>query len=376
MPARDIETIYRLAPMQEGMLFHSLSDPELGLYVEQAACVLEGEIDAAGLRRAWERVVAHHPALRASFHWREVERPVQVIHRAVAVPWREEDWRGGAAGGALSPEAEAARFGALLEADRRRGFDLERAPLLRLTLLRTGPRRWRFLWSYHHLLLDGWSLFPVLRQVFDAYGAAAAGAEPELPRARPYVDYIAWLEARDTPAERERDEAVWRRELGGFRSATPLPGARPGAAGRGGRGALRARPATGTRGRTLSRELSAAVEELAGRAGVTSGTVLQGAWALLLARAAGEDDVVFGTVVSGRPAHLAGADSMVGLFVNTLPVRVRIDEEEPVAPWLRRLQGRLAELREHEHSPLARVHRWSGVEPGEPLFESLVAFEN
>jgi amino acid adenylation domain-containing protein/non-ribosomal peptide synthase protein (TIGR01720 family) len=372
LTARDIETIFRLAPMQEGMLFHSLSDPELGLYVEQAACTLEGELDPARLRAAWERVVAHHPALRASFHWREVATPVQVVHRRVQVPWREEDWR--AVG---EPSRLDARLRALVEAERRRGFDLERAPLLRLTLVRTAERRWRFLWSYHHLLLDGWSLAPLLGQVFDAYGALAEGREPALPPARPYVDYIAWLEARDTAAEHERDEAFWRRTLAGFRAATPLPGAlRGGAGAREARGALGVRPATASRSRPLPRAETAAVGALARAAGVTPGTAVQAAWALLLGRSAGEDDVVFGTVVSGRPAHLPGADSMVGLFINTLPVRVRLAEDEPLVPWLRRLQERLVELREHEHSPLARVHRWSDVAPGEPLFESLIAFEN
>jgi amino acid adenylation domain-containing protein/non-ribosomal peptide synthase protein (TIGR01720 family) len=370
--AHDIETIFRLAPMQEGMLFHSLSDPELGLYVEQAACTLEGELDPARLRAAWERVVAHHPALRASFHWREVATPVQVVHRRVQVPWREEDWRT-----VGEPSRLDARLRALVEAERRRGFDLERAPLLRLTLVRTAERRWRFLWSYHHLLLDGWSLAPLLGQVFAAYGALAEGREPALPPTRPYVDYIAWLEARDTPAERERDEAFWRRALAGFRTATPLPGAlRGGAGAREARGALGVRPATASRTRPLPRAESAAVGALARAAGVTPGTAVQAAWALLLGRSAGEDDVVFGTVVSGRPAHLPGADSMVGLFINTLPVRVRLAEDEPLVPWLRRLQERLVELREHEHSPLARVHRWSDVAPGEPLFESLIAFEN
>ncbi|MGD2115523.1 MAG: condensation domain-containing protein, partial [Acidobacteriota bacterium] len=375
MSARGVETIYRLTPMQEGLLFHSLSDPEVGLYVEQATCTVEGDLNPALLRRAWERVVAHHPALRASFHWRGVERPVQVVRRGVELPWREEDWRGG--DGERGPDSEEleSRFEARVEADRRRGFELERPPLLRLTLVRTGERRWRLLWSYHHLLLDGWSLHLVLRQVFAAYEALAAGREPRLPPARPYEDYVSFLERRDAEPHRSRAETFWRGELAGFRAATPLPGDRAsGGAGAGAasRGSLRGRPATASRLRRLDPALSAALEALAGGAEVTVGTLVQAAWALVLARWAGVDDVVFGTVVSGRPTGLRDASAMVGLFINTLPVRVRIDGDERLAPWLRRLQERLVELRDHEQTPLAEVHRWSDVAAGEPLFESLL----
>jgi amino acid adenylation domain-containing protein len=344
-----IENIYRLSPMQEGMLFHSLSDPGSGQYVEQAACTLIGEVDPAALRRAWEGVLARHSVLRAGFHWEEVDRPVQVVYRQVDLPWREEDWRG------LSGETQAARFGALLEADRRLGFELERAPLMRVTLVRLGDRSWRFLWSHHHLLLDGWSLARVLQEVFAGYAGG-----PPLPPVRPYVDYIAWLEKQDLA----ESEAFWRETLAGFDTPTPLPLAAS---------SPRGAPSYDDRVLTLPSER---VEEAARRAGVTLGTFVQAAWAILLARTAGEEDVVFGAVVSGRPPHLPGSESMVGLFINTLPVRARIEERAELRAWLGKLQAQLLELRRFEHSPLARVQRWSGVRHGEPLFQTLVAFEN
>lgn len=380
MSLRDVADIYRLTPMQEGMLFHSLSDPDLGLYVEQATCVLESALDPSHLREAWGRVVAHHPALRSSFHWREVDRPVQVVRRSVDVPWREEDWRDRPA--VADPAAERARFEALVEADRRRGFDLQRAPLLRVTLVRTGERRWRFLWTYHHLLLDGWSLMPVLQHVFEAYSALREGRRPALPPATAYVEYVTWLGERSREPHRSRTEAFWRRALAGFAAPTPLPG---GAGGdfrsgpgrdRAARGSLSTRPASVRRTLTLAPADASAFRGLCRRAEVTPGTVVQASWALLLGRWSGEDDVVFGSVVSGRPPHLEGSSSMVGLFINTLPVRVRIAEDEEVVPWLQRLQARLVELRDHEHSSLAEVQRWSELPPGRPLFESLVAFEN
>jgi amino acid adenylation domain-containing protein/non-ribosomal peptide synthase protein (TIGR01720 family) len=354
-----VEDIYRLSPMQEGMLFHSLSDKDAGQYVEQSACTLLGDLDPAALRRAWQGVLARHSVLRASFHWEEVDRPVQVVYRAVDLPWREEDWRG------LPEEAQAARFEALVDADRRLGFDLDRPPLLRVTLVRLGDRAWRFLWSHHHLLLDGWSLSRVLQDVFAGYSSSAS-----LLPVRPYVDYIAWLEQQDLAGA----EAFWRRALDGFTTPTPLPLAA--AAAPAARTAARGVPSYEEQVVLLPPAAATAVEEAARRAGVTLGTLVQGAWGLLLARTTGEDDVVFGAVVSGRPPHLRGSESMVGLFINTLPVRVRVGERERLADWLRRLQEQLLELRGFEHSPLAQVQKWSGVRPGEPLFQTLVAFEN
>ena len=354
-----VENIYRLSPMQEGMLFHSLSDQESGQYVEQAACTLAGDVDPASLRQAWEGVLARHSVLRAGFHWEEVDRPVQVVYREVELPWRQEDWRG------LPEETQAARFEALLEADRRLGFDLDRPPLMRVTLVRLEERAWRFLWSHHHLLLDGWSLARVLREVFGSYASdGPRGGQPALPPIRPYVDYIAWLEKQGLVEA----EAFWRETLAGFTIPTPLPMASSSAS----RGA----PSYEDRVVILPPAVSASLEEAARRAAITMGTLLQAAWALLLARTTGEEDVVFGTVVSGRPPHLPGSESMVGLFINTLPVRVRIDDREELRTWLRRLQDHLLELRRFEHSPLAQVQRWSGVRPGEPLFQTLVAFEN
>ena len=347
-----VENIYRLTPMQEGMLFHSLSDQESGQYVEQAACTVVGDLDPAALKRAWEGVLARHSVLRAGFHWEEVDRPVQVVYRQVDLPWREEDWRG------LPEEAQAARFEALFEADQRLGFELGRPPLMRVTLVRLGDRAWRFLWSHHHLLLDGWSLGRVLQEVFAGYSNGAA-----LPPVRPYVDYIAWLEKQDL----SEAEAFWREALAGFDTPTPLP-----LASSAGRGA----PSYEERFVTLPSAVAAAVIEAARHAGVTAGTFAQAAWAILLARTTGEEDVLFGGVVSGRPPHLPGSEAMVGLFINTLPVRVRIEEREELRTWLRRLQDRLLELRRFEHSPLAQVQKWSGVRHGEPLFQTLVAFEN
>ncbi|HYO12017.1 MAG TPA: amino acid adenylation domain-containing protein, partial [Thermoanaerobaculia bacterium] len=353
---RAVEDLYPLTPIQQGMLFTELYSPEAGLYFEHLAGTLRGPLDVAAFRRAWQAVVDRHSALRTALLWREVDRPLQVVRRGVELPWSEEDWRGEA-----DPEARLHRW---LAGDRARGLDLARAPLMRAALLRTGEAEHRFVWSFHHVLVDGWCIPLLLRDVFVSYEAFRQGREPALPPVRPYRDFIAWLAGQD-PA---RSEGFWRELLAGFDAPTPLPFDRP------------ENPASFAEPReevlALSVETTAALEELARSRSLTLNTVLQGAWALLLSRWGGGPDVVFGIVVSGRPAELPGIESMIGLFINTLPARVRIEPAAPLAAWLRGVQeGQLA-LMQHEHDPLAQVQRWSEVPPGEPLFHSLVVYEN
>ena len=353
-----IENIYPLAPLQEGMLFHALYAPESGVYVGQFGFVLEGPLDAEALERAWQGVVARHEALRAAFAWEGVPQPIQVIRREVKVPFRAEDWR------ELDEAGRRVRMEAYLETDRAQGFDLKRPPLMRLALFRVGEAEHRLVWTHHHLILDGWSLSLLFRDVLALYEAHARG---ETPRARtkthPYREYVEWLGRQD----RARAERFWREALAGFDTATPLPGVLARAGEARGQGAAR---------RVLSPERTQALREQARRWGVTLSTVVQGAWGLLLSRWSGEEDVVFGGTVSGRPPELPGAEETVGLFINTLPVRVRLEPEAQLGEWLGRLQREQVEAREYEYAPLADVQRWSGVQAGEGLFDSLVAFEN
>ncbi len=354
---REVEDVYPLSPMQEGMLFHSQLAPGSGVYVGQFGLVLEGPLDVAALRAAWEDTVARHDALRAGFAWEGLARPVQVVRRAVELPFRVEDWRGVGEG-----ELEA-RMAGWLEADRASGFDLGRAPLMRLTLFRVGDAEHRLIWTQHHLIMDGWSLSLVFGDVLAGYAARVRG---EAPRSMPglrFREYVAWLEGQD----RSRAERFWRAALAGFDTPTPLPASRT---------ARGDEQGHGTAARLLSAERTAALLEGIRRLGVTPSTLVQGAWALLLARYTGEDDVLFGATVSGRPAELAGAEETVGLFINTLPVRVRLDAESTLGAWLTRLQKEQAEAREYEYTPLVEVRAWSDVPAGQELFESMVVYEN
>jgi amino acid adenylation domain-containing protein/non-ribosomal peptide synthase protein (TIGR01720 family) len=352
-----LEDVYPLSPTQEGMLFHTLNDQGAGFFVGQFGFRLCAELDQDAFEQAWQAVVDRHPALRTGFQWEKVDAPLQVVRREARLPFLRRDWRGRTA----QEQRDALR--AYLDADRARGFDLSRAPLMRLALFRTGEAEYQLVWTHHHMVLDGWSLGVVYRDVLDAYRALCTGARPRRDRGAPYRDYVAWLKGRDPAAS----EAFWRQALEGIETATPLgldPAPPAGA------------PRTAYLGAAVGADDTRALQALARRARSTLNVVVQGAWALLLSRYAGQDDVVFGAVFNGRPASLPGADETVGLFVNTLPVRVRVDTDAAVLPWIEALQGGQAALLEHEHTPLARVQGWSGVPRGQPLFESLLSFQN
>ncbi|HYG62804.1 MAG TPA: amino acid adenylation domain-containing protein, partial [Thermoanaerobaculia bacterium] len=354
--APSIEDIYPLSPMQQGMLFHLLDEPEAGLNVIQMSCALRGSLDVDAFRRALGRVIERHAVLRTSFLWEEVDQPLQVVDREVPVPLAVEDWSG------LGVEERRHRLEEYLESDLARGFDLTQAPLMRMLLAREEADLHRLVWSIQLILFDGWSLPAVIGEVLFHYEAFRAGDEPRLPTPRRYRDYIAWLLQR----EAGDGERFWRRELAGFTEPTPLPGDRgPGR-----------RPAMAQRRVFLPEPDTAALQALARRERLTLNTVVQAAWALLLARAGGLDEVVFGATVSGRPHDLPGVEGMIGLFINTLPVRVRLDPGGDPVEWLRGLQERQSEARQHEHVPLVDVQGWSEVPRGLPLFESIVVFEN
>jgi len=349
---------YPLTPMQAGMLFQSVFEPDSGVYFEQVWGELRGALVPEAFRAAWQGLLDRHPGLRARFVWREVPEPRQIAEPRVELPWREIDWTGSDA-----PTDLAAGWEALLAADRARGFAFEQAPLMRVTIVRVGGDHWRWLWSHHHLLLDGWSLPLVFQDVLGDYehriGATATPPPPGLP----YRAYVNWVLAQDLGAA----ERYWRARLAGFEGAPELrlPAPPSSSVLPGGEVELRAGAAESATWRAWARAH-----------GLTLNTLFQGAWALLLQRYGVGDDVVFGVTVSGRPAELPGAAEIIGLFINTLPLRVNIVAEQEVASWLRALQLAQAEMRAYEHSPLASVQGWSEAPRGRPLFESILVFEN
>ncbi|MCB1032833.1 MAG: non-ribosomal peptide synthetase, partial [Acidobacteria bacterium] len=346
---------------QEGMLFHCLYQPDVDLYLVQITCELLGDLDPTLFRQAWQQVARRNPALRTAYRWQDLEAPLQVVRSRVKVPVAVVDWR---------PLSDSARKEALtryLEEDRQRGFDLSRAPLLRFLLARKDEQSWVMVATLHQSMVDGWSL-PELFQEFTAFYGAAGGELPELPPRRPYRDYIAWLEKQDRAAA----EAYWRQRLAGFTEPTPL--IEDGTANAEGEEA--GEGAHGEGHHTLERGVTEALEGLARRHRVTPNVLVQGAWGLLLGRYAERRDVVFGVTVSGRPVELEGVEQMIGLFINTLPLRVQLPRGTSVGPWLKGLMDAQLELQKFEYSALPDVQRWSEVPAGQSLFESFLVFQN
>ncbi|MFD5594861.1 amino acid adenylation domain-containing protein [Streptomyces griseorubiginosus] len=341
-----------LTPLQEGLLFHALYEHERDapdVYVVQLVFELEGPVDADRLRTAAQALLDRHPNLRAAFRRRRGGQPVQVVPHRSTLPWAEADLTG------PSTDTEKA-WTELLDEDRALGFDPATPPLLRCTLVRTGESRHRLLVTHHHILLDGWSVSVLLRELVTLY--AADGDPAVLVPAPPYRTFLEWLNRRDRTAA----EAAWRETLAGVTEPTRLaPAAAPGVT----------EPA---QARTeLSAESGVALTACARRLGLTVNTLVQGAWALLLGRLTGRDDVVFGATVSGRPPELPGVESMVGLFINTVPTRIRLRPEESLGALLRQVQDGYVRGLEHHHLGLAEIQRAVGVPE---LFDTLVVFEN
>ncbi|MGW3962982.1 amino acid adenylation domain-containing protein [Amycolatopsis sp. NPDC005003] len=354
MARSGLADVLPLTPLQEGMLFHAqLGDRRDDPYVVQLVLAFDGEVDAAGLRRAAERLLIRHANLRAGFVSRREGTPVQVVPRHVEVAWRERDLTRFAG---PAQEAELAR---LLRDDRDAGFDLAVPPLIRFALVRLAPGSWRFVVTNHHVLLDGWSGPLMLNELFALY--EAGGDDAALPAVTPYRDYLGWLAERDHAAARQ----AWGRALSGLDGGTLI--------GAGGQVPVTAEATRHHLEIELPREVTAALRETAKAARSTVSTAVHVAWALVLARLTGRDDLVLGSVVSGRPPALPGSESIIGLLINTVPMRVRLDPAEPLRELLARVQREQAELADHQYLGPAELTRLAGVPE---LFDTAVVFEN
>ncbi|WP_308117807.1 condensation domain-containing protein, partial [Streptomyces anatolicus] len=344
--------VWPLSPLQEGLLFHAdFDDSGPDVYAVQFTLDVEGPLDAGRLRTSWQALLDRHAALRASFHRRKSGEAVQLITRNVTLPWREADL-------SAHPAADRpARVEKLAARERAERLDLSAPPLLRLLLIRLADHRHRLIVTSHHLLMDGWSMPVLLGELSQVY--AAGGDASVLKPAASYGDYLVWLGRQDKEAARD----AWRAELAGADEPTLVAPADAG-----GTPVLPDEHLV-----RLPEETTRALAETARAQGLTVNTVVQGAWALVLARLAGRTDVVFGATVAGRPAELPGVESMVGLLINTLPVRVPLEGAEPVSRMLARLQERQAALMAHQHFGLSEIQRLAG--PG-AVFDTLVVYEN
>ncbi|MGE0126450.1 MAG: condensation domain-containing protein, partial [Vicinamibacterales bacterium] len=356
---RQVDDILPLAPLQEGLLFHALYDAQgPDVYTIQLELALAGSLDADAMAQAATALMARHANLRAGFQAGR-ERPVQVIVAEAPPRWTAVDLSG------LDATDRTLRLGELAAAERAERFDLAAPPLIRFALVRLGATEHRLILTAHHILLDGWSLPVLVRELMTLYGALVSHARPHnaaatsLPRPTPYRDYLAWIAAQDHAA----GLSAWREALSGLEEPTWL--------------APRERTRTPVTpeqiGLTLSAELTAALTRQARAQGLTLNSIVQAAWAILLGRLTGRDDVTFGVTVAGRPPEIAGIETMVGLFINTLPLRVELPPGKSFAALIRDVQERQSRLMAHQHLGLAEIQNLAGL--GE-LFDTLTVFEN
>jgi non-ribosomal peptide synthetase component F len=360
MNKKNIEAIYPLSPTQQGMLFETLYAPHSGIHLEQSICTLQGNVNVSACEQAWQKMITQHSVLRTGFVWKEQEQPLQVVLRQVAVPLEQQDWR------AYSLLEQQAQLQAYLQSDRDRGFNLSQPPLMRLALFQTDDHNYQLVWTSHHILMDGWCNSLLFQEFLSFYQALSQGQDLHLKPVRPYKDYIAWLKQQDELQVTE----FWQKNLKYFTKTTPL--------------GITAEPLIDSANKPKYGEQeiyfnatnTELIRYIAKSHRLTLNSLVQGIWALLLCRYSSEDDVVFGITVSGRPANLPGIESTIGLFINTLPLRVKIERQENLWYWLNNIQNSNLELRQYEHSNAGQVHQCSELPGYLPLYESLLVFEN
>ncbi|WP_395611254.1 non-ribosomal peptide synthetase [Pseudomonas sp. B22129] len=366
VPASAIEDVYPLTPMQEGLLLHTLLEPGTGLYYMQDRYRINSALDPERFAQAWQAVIARHEALRASFCWNVGEDMLQVIHKPGSTPIEYLDW-------SADPEAEQEpRLQALLKAEREAGFDLLNQAPFHLRLIRVGEARYWFMMSNHHILIDAWCRSLLMNDFFDLYMALGEGRDAQLATPPRYRDYIAWLQRQNLAEARQ----WWQQNLQGFERTTPIPSDRPFLREHAGHSGGMVVGDCYTR---LDARDGAQLRELAQAHQLTVNTFAQAAWALVLRRLSGDRDVLFGVTVAGRPVEMPEMQRTVGLFINSIALRVKLPQDDQpcsVRQWLSGLLDSNMQLREYEYLPLVTIQEHSELPKGQPLFDSLFVFEN
>ncbi|CAD5917611.1 Linear gramicidin synthase subunit C [Planktothrix agardhii] len=357
---QNIEDIYPLSPMQQGMLFHSLYAPDSGIYFQQMICTLRGNLEVAAFEQAWQKIVEKHSIFRTAFIWESLNKPVQVVYKQVKITVENDDWQG------LSEQEQQEQLKVFLESDQQHSLQLSQPPLMRLHLIKLDKNTYQFVFSSHHLLLDAWSLPLVFNDLLNFYEAISQGETIRSQSPLSYRHYIAWLQQQD----QELAEKFWKQKLQGFTAATPLT-------------VEKLLPKTensnisyGEQQIQLTVSATEALQSFARQNRLTLNNLVQATWGLLLSRYSQESDVVFGVTVSGRPPSLLGVESIVGLFINTLPMRVQVSAETKILDLLKDLQAQQIECEQYSYSSLADIQGWSDIPRGTSLFESILVFES
>lgn len=349
-----VEATYALSSIQQGMLFHHRYEPNSGVDIEQVVCRLQENLEVDRFARAWQQLIDRHPILRTRFGWNAQNEPIQQVLAVDEITIQYHDWRSNTA------DQQIRKFKAFLRCDRQNGFDFS-GSLMRFVLFQTAPDVYQFVWTFHHILLDGRSITQILQEVFALYDNPA---QP-LPARRSYQDYIEQLHQQDW----SHSKSYWQDLLKGFTTPTPLlhaPSLHQ----------TQTQSGHGTARLNCSISLTAQLKSFAQQHHITPNTLVQAAWALLLHRYSNETSIVFGVTRACRRSLLPDGDSIIGLMMNTLPVRIEITDETTVLPWLQALRSQHFAVRPHENTPLSLVQDWSDVPRGTGLFESIVVFEH
>ncbi|SDX35692.1 non-ribosomal peptide synthase domain TIGR01720/amino acid adenylation domain-containing protein [Marininema mesophilum] len=358
-----IEDIYSLSPVQQSMVFHHIYSPDSSVTVEQTVFSIQSDLNIDAFAKVWQQIVDRHESMRASYHWKGLKEPVQVIHKGVKVPFHFKDWAH------LSEEEGQIKVEQLLEEDRKQGFDLAVAPLMRVFVIKRADALYDVIWTHHHLQLDGWCNSILLKEIGQLYEAYASGASITLAEAIPFKEYIRWYRKQDL----NHAEAYWRKSLKGFRTPVRFNSIFPTKVKRASESAF------GDVSYDVSLDVQRKMKAFAKQHRITINTMVQGAWAILLNRYSGQEDIVFGATSSGRPTDLDGSEAMIGCFMNTLPFRVAVSEGVDLSSWLQDIQLKQVQMRQFEYTPLADIRSWSETPRNSALYdlyESIVIFEN
>ncbi|MEZ4823694.1 MAG: amino acid adenylation domain-containing protein [Ignavibacteria bacterium] len=352
-----IEGLYRLSGLQQGMLFHGLYNEGKGAYLEQMSCdFINLDIDI--LKKTWDHIIKRHSILRTSFIYSEISIPVQSVNREVKLPLEILDYSD------LPKGKQEAALKDHEEADRNKGFDFNVAPLMRIALIKLSEDRYRMLWTWHHILFDGWSLPVLMEEFLSTYETYLAGKEPVKKDVDKFEDYIRYIER----GSKERQEKYWRNYMKGIEQSTLLPFIGATADRTKGKGEYE------TEVLQLDEKTTSLIEEFAQRNRLTINTVMQGVWSLLLHHYTGNENIAYGVIVSGRPDDLPGVEQRVGLYINTLPLHSILKDGKSLVKWLQDMQKEQLSSRLYQHTPLQDIQKWTGV-TGD-LFDSLLVFEN
>lgn len=358
MKAQDVEDVYELSPLQHGMLFENLYAPAEGTYIEQSVLTIDGMLDRDAFWRAWQNVVDRHPALRTTFHWDDIKKPVQMVHRSVTLPRDEVDWRD------LTETERAGQLREYLRGLRSRGFDAAARPPMAVRLCLVSAKQQLIALSFHHLILDGWSVGIVLSEFMSGYAALSQGRPAELSAAGKFRDYVAWWRGRQT----DELERHWRDRLAGFQAPPALDLGPP--------------PPNGQNGIPYEwsqldlDDMAGDVRSFARTHRMTPHTLVQGAWTLVLSAYLRAEDVMVGTTFAHRPASVPRSESIVGCMVATVPVRTPVQPSLKVLDYLHAVQDSIMSARDHCGADLVEMHSWSPVPRSARLFESIVTYQN